>query len=142
MADAALLIGPSLALGAIIGAYEAIIIHRDVTVPTHRFSHMIHAFLLSIAFTFAAMNAEFVLSIIPALQNIPVLGSALGLQTGVGLLAAIKIHATSRAVKTTAAAGTGLAETWFHSLFIGGLIAASPYLYPLIEPALPEWIKF
>ncbi len=35
-------------LGIIIGAYEAIVIHRDVTIPTHRFGHMAHAFILSI----------------------------------------------------------------------------------------------
>lgn len=143
MADPApvFLIGPSLALGLIIGGYEAAIIHRDVTVPTHRFGHMIHAFLLSILFVFCAMNAEFVLTIIPALQSIPILGTAIGLQIAVGLVAAIKIHGVSKAVKT-GGGGPGLGETWFHSIIVGALIAASPYLYPLVEPILPNWIKF
>jgi hypothetical protein len=137
----ALIIGPSLALGVIIGAYEAIIIHRDVTVPTHRFGHMTHAFLLAILFVFCTMNAQFVLDLIPALQAIPVLGTAIGLQIAVGLIAAVKIHGVSRAIKT-GGGGAGLGETWFHSILIGALIVAAPYAYPVVEPMLPDWIKF
>ena len=137
----ALIFGEPLALGILIGAYEAIVIHRDVTIPTHRFGHLVHAFFLSIAFTFATMNTEFVLSVIPQLQGIPLLGTAIGLNIALGLLAAIKIHAVSRAVKTTGATAAGLGETWFHSILVGALIAAAPYLFPLIEPMLPNWIK-
>ncbi len=137
----ALIIGPAILIGIIIGAYEAIVIHRDVTVAVHRFGHMIHAFLLSLLFVFSTMNAQFVLDLIPAIQAIPILGTAIGLQIGIGLIAAIKIHAVSRAVKTgTATAGLG--ETWFHSILIGALIVAAPYVYPVIEPLLPDWIKF
>jgi len=136
-----LILGPSIALGVIIGAYEAIVIHRDVTVSTHRFGHMIHAFLLSILFVFATMNAQFVLDLIPALQGIPALGTALGLQIAVGLIAAIKIHGVSQAIKT-GGGGAGLGETWFHSILIGALIIAAPYAYPVVEPLLPDWIKF
>jgi len=136
----ALIFGPPLALGLIIGAYEAIIIHRDVTVPTHRMGHMVHAFLLSIAFTFATMNTAFVLNLVPQLQSIPILGTALGLNIALGLIAAIKIHAVSRAVKTTGVTAAGLGETWFHSILIGALIATAPYIYPILQPMLPGWI--
>jgi len=141
MAEQALIIGPALALGIIIGAYEFLIVQRDVTVPTHKFGHAIHAFLLSIGFTFATFNVPFVLSIIPQLQAIPLLGSTLGFQIALGLVAAVKIHGVSRAVKT-GMGGAGLGETWFHSILIGALIIAAPYAYPLIEPALPGWLKF
>ncbi len=137
----AIILGPSLALGLIIGAYEAIVIHRDVTVATHRFGHTIHAFLLSILFVFCTMNAQFVLDLIPALQAIPLLGTALGLQIAIGLVAAIKIHGVSRAIKS-GMGGAGLGETWFHSVLIGALIIAAPYAYPVVEPILPDWIKF
>lgn len=138
---AALIIGPSIALGLIIGAYEAIVIHRDVTVPTHRMMHMLHALALSVVFVFCAMNAAFVLNLIPALQAIPVLGTAIGLQIAIGLIAAIKIHAVSKALPS-AGGIKGAGETWFHSLLIGALIVAAPYAYPVIEPVLPDWIKF
>ncbi len=136
-----LIIGPALALGLIIGIYEALVIHRDVTVPTHRFGHMTHALVLSIIFVFCTMNAEYVLGAIPALQAIPILGTALGLQIAIGLIAAFKIHAVSRAIKTGMGAA-GLGETWFHSILIGALIVAAPYAYPALEPILPDWIKF
>jgi len=136
-----LLIGPAIALGVLIGAYEAIIIHRDVTVPQHRMMHMIHALALSVLFVFCTMNARFVLSIFPALANIPLIGTALGLQITVGLVAAIKIHGVSRATKTGPSVA-GLGETWFHSILIGALIVAAPYAYPVLEPMLPSWVKF
>lgn len=136
----AILIGPALALGVIVGVYEAIIIHRDVQVPTHRFGHMMQAFFLSIVFVFVAMNTQFVLNNIPQLASVPFIGNVHILRAAVGLVAAIKIHGVSRAVKT--GGGPGLGETWFHSILIGALIAASPYAYPLIEPMMPEWLKF
>jgi len=136
-----LIIGPAIALGAIIGAYEALIIHRDVTIPTHRFGHTVHAFLLSIAFVFATMNTEFVLDVIPQLQGIPILGTVIGAQIAIGLLAAIKIHGVSQALKTRGG-GPGTGETWFHSIFIGSMIVAAPYAYPVLAPILPDWLKF
>jgi len=138
-----LLIGPALFLGLIIGAYEAIVVHRDVTVPTHRFTHMIHALVLSVLFVFASMNVDFVLSIIPALKNIPIIGSPLIVRVIIGLIATIKIHIISKVIPgTTTGAIKGMSETWLHSLLIGALIVAAPYLYPFIEGALPSWVKF
>lgn len=138
----ALIIGPAIALGTIIGAYEAIILHRDVTIPTHRFGHMIHALLLSILFVFCSMNAAFVLGLVPQLAAIPILGTPIGLEIAIGLIAAIKIHGVSRAVKGAGMAGAGMGETWFHSILIGALIVAAPYAYPVVEPMLPNWVKF
>lgn len=140
---AALILGPSIALGIIIGAYEAIIIHRDVSIPTHRFGHMAHAFILSIIFVLCTMNAEFVLSMIPQLAAIPVLGTALGIHILMGLIAAIKIHGASLAIRGAGmGGGRGMGETWFHSIFIGAIIAAAPYAYPLVEPMIPAFMKF
>ncbi len=139
----ALIIGPALFLGLIIGAYEAIVIHRDVSVPTHRFGHMIHAIVLSVIFVFCSMNVAFVFSLIPGLESIPIIGSPLVFRIIIGLVAAIKIHAVSRVVKgSTAGIVRGMSETWFHSILIGALIVAAPYLYPFIEGVLPSWVTF
>lgn len=135
------IIGPALALGVIIGGYEALILHRDVTIGTHRFGHTIHAFLLSILFVFCTMNTEFVLGLIPQLKGIPLLGSVIGLQIAIGLVAAIKIHSVSQALKS-GGRGPGMGETWFHSILIGALIVAAPYAYPVLEPMLPSWVKW
>lgn len=137
----ALIIGPAIALGLAIGIYEALVIHRDVTVPTHRFGHTVHALVLAVIFVFCTMNTPFVLKMIPALAKIPVLGTVLGLQIAIGLVAAIKIHGVSQALKS-GGGGPGLGETWFHSIFIGSLIIAAPYAFPLVKPMLPTWILF
>jgi len=140
---AGLILGPSIALGIIIGAYEAIVIHRDVSIPTHRFGHMAHAFILSIIFTLCTMNAAFVLSMIPQLAAIPILGTPHGLHILLGLIAAVKIHGTSLAIKGAGmGGGRGMGETWFHSILIGAIIAAAPYAYPLAEPMIPAFMKF
>ena len=87
------------------------------------------------------MNTEFVLSVIPALQNIPLLGTVLGAQIALGLIAAIKVHGVSQALKT-GGGGPGIGETWFHSILIGALIVAAPYVYPVVQPILPAWLNF
>ncbi len=139
-AQAALIIVPALVLGAVIGVYEALVIHRDVQVPTHRFGHMIHALILSVIFVFVSMNVEFVLSLIPQLKG-TFFGNPIVMQIGVGLLAAIKIHGVSAAIKGTSGSSMGMKETWFHSILVGALIVGAPYAYPLLKPILPKWAQ-
>mgnify|MGYP001600792208 FL=1 len=67
---AELLILPAIYIGILVGLYEAILMHRDVMVPTHRFGHMLHALIFAIVAVFASMNVEYVLSLFPSLQNI------------------------------------------------------------------------
>lgn len=138
---AQMIILPAVAMGLIIGIYEALVVHRDVTIPTHRFGHAAHALILSIVFVFVSMNAEFVYSAIPQLAKIPLLGNVIVFRAIVGLIAMIKIHATSLAIRGTVGTTRGMGETWFHSLLIGGLVAVSPYLYPVVKPLLPTWLK-
>ncbi len=137
----ALIIMPAISLGLILGIYEALVIHRDVTIPTHRFGHMTHALLLSVLFVFISMNVPLVYSMAPALKAIPLLGNVIAVQVLVGLIAAVKIHGVSAALKTTGMMSAGMAETWFHSILIGGLIIAAPYIYPVVAPMLPLWMK-
>ena len=93
---------PAILLGLIIGLYEAILMHRDVKVPTHRFGHTIHALIFAVIAVFAVMNVEFVFSILPFLQNIPAIGNVLVFRIAIGLIAMIKIHGVSAAIKSTA----------------------------------------
>jgi len=51
------------------------------------------------------------------------------------IIAAIIVHAKSAAFKGSR--GVGSHETWAHSFIIGILIAASPFIYRLIEVYLP-----
>lgn len=141
MAAPSLILLPSIVLGGIIGIYEIAIIHRDVTVRLHRFSHGVHALVLSILFVFASMNVDYVFGLIPALKSIPFVGNIIAFRIIVGLIAAIKIHGVSKAIQGSGSSSLGLGETWFHSILIGGLIIAAPYLYPSVAPTLPSWLK-
>tara|TARA_B100000315_G_C14434359_1_gene521682 strand:- start:438 stop:860 length:423 start_codon:yes stop_codon:yes gene_type:complete len=140
MAD--IIIGPSIALGLAIGIYEATLLHRDVQVKAHRFGHTVHALILSIGFVFATMNVDFMLSVIPQLGAIPVLGNPHVFRVIIGVIAAIKIHGTSKAIQSGGSASVGLGETWFHSILVGALIVAAPYAYPFVAPVIPSWLAF
>ncbi|MBI4140351.1 hypothetical protein HY485_00795 [Candidatus Woesearchaeota archaeon] len=136
-----LLIVPPLVFGAIIGLYEILLIHRDVTVPTHRFGHSLHALIFAVVATFCTMNVAFVFSLFPQLKTIPVLSTPVAFQVLIGLIMVAKIHGASKAIRGSVPSSVGLGETWFHSLLIGALVVAAPYVYPLLKPMLPSWMK-
>jgi hypothetical protein len=132
---------PPVILGAIIGIYEIILLHRDVTVPTHRFGHGIHAVIFAIIATFCTMNTPWVFQMFPALSTIPYV-TPLIFQVIVGIIAMIKIHGVSAAIKTSVGGiSIGLRETWFHSVLIGALIVAAPYAWPFLQPVMPSWAQ-
>lgn len=134
---------PAVVLGAIIGIYEIMLLHRDVRVPTHRFGHGVHALVFAIIATLASFNVEWMLANLAFLQNIAFLGIPLVLQAVIGIIVAIKIHGVSAAIKTTVGGtSVGLRETWFHSLLIGALVVAAPYIWPAIAPVMPEWMNY
>ncbi|MFC1775219.1 hypothetical protein ACFLZN_02800 [Nanoarchaeota archaeon] len=134
MAD--FIIIPAIICGFVLGLYEAISLIKDVEIPLHRFSHATHAFATSFIFTFAVFNVPFVVSLLPFLKIIPVIG----IQVILGLIAAIKVHATSKVTKSTAGLQGG-SETWFHTFIVGGLIIAAPYVWPFIAKVLPVWMR-
>ena len=137
-----LLIIPSLFLGIIIGVYEAILLHRDVTVPTHRFGHMVHALIFSVIAVFATMNVEFIFSILPAISKIPVIGNVHFFRVAIGAVTLIKIHGASAAIKSTVGGGAvGLKETWAHSFIIATLVVIAPYIWPFLSAVLPIWLQ-
>ncbi|MBI4141707.1 hypothetical protein HY484_02165 [Candidatus Woesearchaeota archaeon] len=136
-----LLIVPPLVFGAVIGLYEILLIHRDVTVPTHRFGHGLHALVFAIIATFCTMNVSFVFGLFPQLKTIPVLSTPLAFQIAIGLITVAKIHGASAAIKGSVPSSVGLKETWAHSILIGALVVAAPYVYPLLKPMLPKWLQ-
>ena len=140
-ATAALMIVPPIIAGIIIGIYEIILLHRDVTVPTHRFGHGIHAVVFAIIACFVTMNTPWVLQNFSFLQGIPYM-SAITLQIIVGIITMVKIHGVSAAIKTSMGGmSLGLRETWFHSAMVAALVVAVPYVWPFIGPMLPSWAQ-
>lgn len=136
-----LLIVPSLTIGLAIGIYESILIHRDVTVPTHRLGHTFHALVIAVIATFCTMNTAFVIARVPALQNLGVFGTPLAVQIIIGLVMMAKIHASSKAIQgSVGGMSLGLAETWTHSLIVAALVIAAPYAWPFLAPVMPLWL--
>lgn len=132
---------PAILLGAVIGLYEIILIHRDVTIATHRFMHGIHALLLSMFFVFVTLNTPWAITTF-GLSGIQYLNNVWVLRAVVGLIAAVKIHGTSAAIKSSMGGmSLGLKETWVHSFLIGILIAVAPAIWPFVAPMLPAWIN-
>ena len=131
---------PPIILGAVIGLYEMILIHRDVQVPQHRAGHAVHAFTFAIIGTFISFNVPFVLEL-TKLGNVPVLGSVIGIRIAIALIMAIKIHGVSAALKSAGQATAGMRETWLHSLIVGVLVGFTPYIWPLISGFLPAWLQ-
>jgi len=140
MADVIIL--PALLCGLIIGIYEALLLHRDVTVPTHRFGHTIHAFIYAIIAVFFTMNAPFIYSTFNFLHSIPLLQYPIVFQIAVGIITMIKIHGASAAIKSTnVGISVGMKETWFHSALIGALVVIAPYVWPFVAHIMPSWLQ-
>ncbi len=131
-----LIILPAVYIGLVVGLYEAILLHRDVSVPTHRFGHMLHALIFAMAAVFASMNVDFVLASIPSLQNIMYLGNPLVFRIAIALIAMIKIHTVSAVAPGMAGGSVGLKEKWSHSFVVAALIIGAPYIWPYIEPSV------
>lgn len=137
----AFVIMPAVIAGLVIGLYEIILIHRDVSVPTHRFGHSLHAIVYAIIACLCTMNSQWVIDNFAFLSSIPLM-SVLTLQIIIGVITIAKIHGVSAAIKGTGMGmSVGLKETWFHSVLIGALVVAVPYVWPFIGPMLPSWAQ-
>jgi hypothetical protein len=139
---AEIVILPALLIGLIIGIYEAILLHRDVTVPTHRFGHMIHALIYAVIAVFFTMNAAFIYSTFNFLHAIPLIKYPIVFQIAVGVITMVKIHGASAAIRgSVGGVSVGMKETWFHSALVGALVVAAPYVWPFVAPLMPSWLK-
>ncbi len=140
-AAATIMIMPPIIAGLLIGLYEIILIHRDVSIPTHRFGHGIHAVVYAIIACFCTMNAPWVLANFSFLQGIPLM-SVITLQILVGLITMAKIHGVSAAIKASGMGmSVGMRETWLHSAMVSALVVAAPYIWPFVAPILPSWMQ-
>lgn len=138
----AIIIMPAVAIGAVIGLYESILLHRDVSVPTHRFGHTLHAFVYAIIAVFITMNTAWVYNTFAFLHTVPGLQYPIVFQGIIGVITMIKIHGASKVIQSRyGMASVGLAETWTHSFIVGGLVVAAPYVWPFIAPMAPAWMK-
>jgi hypothetical protein len=133
-------IGP-LVMGAVIGLYELILIHRDENFRgSHWLSHGLHSVFWAMLAVFVTMNSEYVYENFSFLHSIPFISNIIVFQIFIGLLTVIKVHAASAVVRTTIGSSRGLKETWAHSFIVGVLVVAAPYIWPFIEPVVNPYL--
>lgn len=108
-------------MGAIIGLVELVFVHQDEA-GMGWLGHGLHAIPTMILFIFASMNVDFALGFFGLSE------AKLGLWGVVGVRAIIAILATLKIGAAAAIAGR-VGEKIYHSLIIGVLVAAAPYIW-------------
>lgn len=132
----ALIIGPALIMGAVIGFIELIFVHADEH-GMGWFMHGMHAIPATIIFVFTSMNITFVLNLL----NLGITSNMwvnMGVRVIVAIIAMVKIGAA-------AAIAGKVGEKMIHTVAIGVLIFATPYAWDLFGPAvlpiLPTFLR-
>ncbi len=115
---------PALIMGGIIGLIELFFVHAD-EIGMGWFMHGLHAIPATMFFTFVSMNISWVHSVIPALASN--FWIDMGIRAAVAVLAMFKIQAA-------AAIAGRVGERIHHTIIIGCLIFASPYIWLLVGP--------
>lgn len=134
VATASFVILPALVMGLIIGLIELFFVHADEA-GMGWMSHGLHAIPVTMIFVFISMNLSFVYTFLPFVkQNFTV---DLGIRVLIGIIAMIKISAAAAIVR-----GSRVGEKLPHTLLIGALVIAAPYIWiylaPVMTPMLPK----
>lgn len=127
----------ALIMGGVIGLIELFFVHADER-GLGWMSHGLHAIPVAIAFTFFAMNVDFLLNLVGLHDTVKAnVAIEAGVRVLLGLIAALKVKSAAAIIQGHNSVGEKLG----HSLIIGALIAASPYIWFLLAPQLPAWLS-
>ena len=125
-----------IAMGIIIGIVELAFVHADEA-GMGWLKHGLHALPITIILTLIGLNAPVVTEMI----GWPWLTGTMGkivVSAAIGIIATIKVKGAAAITQGHGSVG----EKFGHALVIGALIAASPWIWPFVEPMLPEFLKF
>jgi len=128
MADANLIVMPALIMGAVIGLIEMFFVHAD-EIGMGWFMHGLHALPATMFFTFVSMNIAWTMTILPFSVPGGFLGE-LAVRAVIALIAMIKIQ-------TAAAIAGKVGVRIQHTLVLGAMIMASPYIWMILDPFVP-----
>ncbi len=127
----------ALVMGGIIGLIELFFVHADER-GLGWLSHGLHALPVAIAFTFFAMNVDFLLHLVKldtmVKSNVWIEAS---IRVVLGLIATFKVKSAAAIIQGHNSVGEKLG----HAFIIGALIAASPYIWTVVAPQLPAWLS-
>ena len=130
---------PVIPLTILLGIIQLMFIHHDEPFRgSHWFTHGLHIIILMPIFLLAAFNVEFFITLVGlplgAWYTNPYLMRGL-----IAVVFGIKSWGASAVAK--GATGRGMHEGFFHILIMMALVAAAPYIWPILGPMLPEWAK-
>ena len=126
-ATVGLVILPALIMGAIIGLIEMFFVHSD-EIGMGWFSHGLHAFPFAMLFTFMSMNVAFVLKFLPKMNE--TIWVDLGIRAAIAIISMLKISAA-------AAIAGRVGERFHHTVIVGCLVFAAPYVWMVVGPFIP-----
>lgn len=135
---ASLMLMPTLIMALVIGLGNMFMMVKDETgSASSTLGHGASALIGVAVLTFISMNWTYFLNMINVSSGI--LANEFAVRAIIVLVAAIYVHVHSGVFK--GARGAGMHETWLHSLILGVVVAAAPYLWLLIGPMLPAWAQ-
>lgn len=137
---AELILLPIIPIAIIIGLYELIAIHSDMSFRgSHWFGHGLSAIVVIAIGLFITMNTEYFIE--AAGITYPYISNPLILRLLVGVVLNLKIHAQSSLARGGGGlAARGLAEHWTHTLIVSALVVVAPYVWPLVAGLVPIWL--
>ncbi|MFH2020042.1 MAG: hypothetical protein ABIJ34_01395 [archaeon] len=122
-----LVILPALLMGAVIGLIEMFFVHSD-EIGMGWFTHGLHAFPFAMLFTFLSMNVPFVLRFLPKMTE--TFWVDIGIRVAIAIISMLKISAA-------AAIAGRVGERFHHTIMVGCLVFAAPYVWMVIGPFIP-----
>jgi hypothetical protein len=122
----AIAIMPVLIIGIILAILEIVFVHQDEG-GMHPLAHALHAVPLMFIFIFISMNIGYVLGLVGMKDNTWI---DIGVRVVIGIIAMIKIGAA-------AAVAGRVGEKLPHTIVIGVLVMASPFLWELVLCNIP-----
>jgi len=133
------LILPGLVIGLIAGIVDLFFMIKDESGSAGMvISHGLGAFVPIIIFSMISMNLSWVMTMDWAAGTI--LANEIVMRIALLLVVAIVIYSKSKLFKGAGSGGTGMHESFGHTLIVAGIVASAPYLWMLIGPMMPIWL--
>ncbi len=124
---------PPIIMGVVAGGVDLGFMIKDLSGDAKStIAHGVGAMIPLIVLSFIAFNIEIATNsgYLPSfLQN------KIAVLVILALVAAVIVHGKSAVFAKSR--GPGTHETWIHSIIVGGIVAASPLIWPLLEGYLP-----
>jgi hypothetical protein len=124
----------ALIYGLIISLIEIFFVMQDEG-GMHPLVHGLHAVPVAIILTFISMNVPFIMGL-SFMGWMPTWAGTILIPIIVGLVATVKVKSAAAIVGGHGSVGEKLP----HAIIIGVLIAAAPFVWPLIDPIIPTLI--